>query len=42
MPPGEARTAIDQLLAGEDVLPAKALERRPLPGDSPAPGGTDA
>jgi len=28
----EAKTAIDQLLAGEDVLPAKALEKRPLPG----------
>ncbi len=33
--PGEARTAIDQLLAGEDVLPAKSLERRPLAGDTP-------
>ncbi len=31
---GEAQTAIDQLLAGEDVLPAKALERRPLAGDA--------
>ncbi len=31
--PGEARTAIDQLLAGEDVLPEKALERRGLAGD---------
>jgi NADH:ubiquinone oxidoreductase subunit E len=29
----EARTAIDQLLADEDVLPTKALEKRPLPGD---------
>jgi len=39
----EARTAIDQLLAGEDVLPAKALERRPLAGDAPsAEGGSDA
>lgn len=36
----EARTAVDQLLAGEDVLPEKALERRPLAGD--APGGGDA
>jgi hypothetical protein len=27
------------MLAGEDVLPAKALERRPLAGDAPAPGG---
>jgi NADH-quinone oxidoreductase subunit E len=29
----EAETAIGQLLAGEDVLPAKALEKRPLAGD---------
>jgi len=29
----EAVTAIDQLLAGEDVLPEKALEKRPLAGD---------
>jgi len=28
----EAATAIEQLRSGEDVLPAKALERRPLPG----------
>jgi NADH-quinone oxidoreductase subunit E len=35
----EARTAIDQLKAGEQVLPEKALERRPLAGDTPAPGG---
>ena len=28
----EARTAIDQLRAGEAVLPEKALEKRPLPG----------
>jgi NADH-quinone oxidoreductase subunit E len=34
--PGEARTAIDQLLAGEDVLPDKALEKRPLAGDVPS------
>ncbi|HEY5815888.1 MAG TPA: NAD(P)H-dependent oxidoreductase subunit E [Solirubrobacterales bacterium] len=40
--PDEARTAIDQLLAGEDVLPEKALERRPLAGDAPGPGGGDA
>jgi len=41
--PGEARTAIDQLLAGEDVLPDKALERRPLAGDAAgANGGDDA
>jgi NADH-quinone oxidoreductase subunit E len=33
---GEAATAIEQLLAGEDVLPAKALEKRPLAGDRDA------
>jgi NADH:ubiquinone oxidoreductase subunit E len=38
---GEARTAIDQLLAGGEVLPAKALEKRPLAGDT-AEGGVDA
>jgi NADH-quinone oxidoreductase subunit E len=31
--PGEARNAIDQLLAGEDVLPEKALAKRPPAGD---------
>jgi len=31
--PDEAKTAIDQALAGEDVLPEKALESRPLAGD---------
>ena len=39
---GEARTAIDQLLAGEAVLPEKALEKRPLPGDTAMSGGGDA
>jgi len=29
----EAAAAIEQLLAGEEVLPEKALERRPLAGD---------
>ncbi|HET7054584.1 MAG TPA: NAD(P)H-dependent oxidoreductase subunit E [Solirubrobacterales bacterium] len=33
---GEAKTAIDQLLAGEDVLPEKALAGRPLAGDRDA------
>ncbi len=33
---GEARTAIEQLLAGENVLPAKALAKRPLAGDTNA------
>ncbi len=28
----EAQTAIEQLRAGSDVLPEKALEKRPLPG----------
>ena len=32
----EAKTAIGQLVAGEDVLPGKALERRPLAGDADA------
>ncbi len=32
---GEAATAIEQLLAGGDVLPEKALEKRPLAGDAP-------
>jgi NADH-quinone oxidoreductase subunit E len=36
---GEARAAIDQLLAGEDVLPGKALEKRPLAGDVGWAGG---
>ncbi len=37
--PGEARTAIDQLLAGEGVLPGKALEQRPLAGDAASANG---
>lgn len=37
--PGEAKTAIDQLLAGEDVLPGKALARRPLAGDAAGTNG---
>lgn len=31
---GEARTAIDQVLAGEEVLPEKALEKRGMAGDA--------
>ena len=31
---GEAATAIEQLLAGGEVLPEKALEKRPLAGDA--------
>jgi NADH-quinone oxidoreductase subunit E len=34
----EARTAIGQLVAGEEVLPAKSLAKRPLAGDMPRPG----
>ena len=30
--PAEAETAIEQLRSGADVLPEKALEKRPLPG----------
>jgi NADH:ubiquinone oxidoreductase subunit E len=33
----EAGEAIEQLRAGEDVLPAKSLARRPLAGDLPSP-----
>jgi hypothetical protein len=29
---GDAETAIEQLKAGQDVLPEKALAKRPLPG----------
>ncbi len=32
----EAATAIEQLLAGGEVLPEKALEKRPLAGDRDA------
>jgi NADH-quinone oxidoreductase subunit E len=32
----EAKTAIEQLRSGADVLPEKALEKRPLPGGSDA------
>jgi NADH-quinone oxidoreductase subunit E len=34
----DAATAIAQLRSGETVLPEKALEKRPLAGDAPAPG----
>jgi NADH:ubiquinone oxidoreductase subunit E len=36
----EAATAIGQIKAGEPVLPAKSLERRPLAGDTPSPAGS--
>ncbi len=35
----EAQTAISQALAGEDVLPDKALSKRPLAGDTPEANG---
>jgi NADH-quinone oxidoreductase subunit E len=38
----DAAVAIGQLRDGADVLPEKALERRPLAGDAPGPGGEDA
>jgi NADH:ubiquinone oxidoreductase subunit E len=38
--PGEARTAIDQLLSGDAVLPEKSLEKRPLAGDTVVPGAS--
>ncbi|HSS32445.1 MAG TPA: NAD(P)H-dependent oxidoreductase subunit E [Solirubrobacterales bacterium] len=42
----EARTAIDQINAGEEVLPEKNLAQRPLaadlPGAGPAPAGGNA
>jgi NADH-quinone oxidoreductase subunit E len=39
----EAKTAVEQLLAGGEVLPEKALERRPLAGDAArGEGGSDA
>jgi NADH:ubiquinone oxidoreductase subunit E len=36
----EAGVAIEQLRAGAEVLPAKALAKRGLAGDSPAPGAS--
>jgi NADH:ubiquinone oxidoreductase subunit E len=35
----EAKTALTQLLAGDEVLPQKALSERGLAGDAPSPGG---
>ena len=35
----EAETAIEQLLAGDEVLPEKALAKRGLAGDTPSPSG---
>lgn len=39
---GDARTAIEQLVAGGAVLPEKALEKRGLAGDAAGAGGDDA
>jgi NADH-quinone oxidoreductase subunit E len=36
--PGDARAAIEQLIAGGEVLPEKALARRPLAADLPGGG----
>jgi NADH:ubiquinone oxidoreductase subunit E len=36
----DAAAAIEQLRSGADVLPEKALERRPLAGDTPSPSST--
>jgi hypothetical protein len=38
--PGEAQTALDQLLSGDAVLPEKSLEKRPLAGDVQVPGAS--
>jgi NADH-quinone oxidoreductase subunit E len=38
----EAATAIEQLRSGADVLPEKALEKRPLPGGNPPAADAEA
>lgn len=38
----EAKTAIDQLRDGAEVLPEKALEKRPLPGRNPPAADAEA
>jgi NADH:ubiquinone oxidoreductase subunit E len=38
----EAQTAIEQLRDGAEVLPEKALERRPLPGGNPPAADVEA
>jgi NADH:ubiquinone oxidoreductase subunit E len=38
--PGEAETAIGQLLSGDAVLPEKSLEKRPLAGDTHVAGAS--
>ena len=39
---GDAATAIEQLRTGGDVLPGKALEKRPLPGNPPPAADAEA
>jgi NADH-quinone oxidoreductase subunit E len=38
----DAQTAIEQLRAGSEVLPEKALEKRPLPGGNPPAADAEA
>ncbi len=38
--PGEAETAVGQLLSGDAVLPEKSLEKRPLAGDTHVAGAS--
>jgi NADH-quinone oxidoreductase subunit E len=38
----EAKTAIEQLRSGAEVLPEKALEKRPLPGGNPPAADAEA
>jgi NADH-quinone oxidoreductase subunit E len=38
----EAKTAIEQLRGGAEVLPEKALEKRPLPGGNPPAADAEA
>jgi NADH:ubiquinone oxidoreductase subunit E len=40
--PAEAASAIEQLKAGVEVLPEKALAKRGLAGDAPTPAGSPA
>ncbi len=39
---GDAARAIEQLRAGSEVLPEKALEKRPLPGSNPPAADAEA
>jgi len=38
----DAGAAIEQLKAGQDVLPEKALAKRPLPGGNPSAADAEA